>query len=126
MGPPTVTQRVEQLEEKLTDLDGMISEMVTKAVERAVEAMHHSLSEMLLEGQAKITKQVGVDLEAVTGRLEARVQRTREFHESLLNSMKNDQLKFKSEMRTSLTEIAGGQCEQGGVVTRVRRGFQRK
>lgn len=109
MGPPTVTQRVEQLEEKITDLESSVSEMVSKAVERAVEAMHHSLSEMLLEGQAKITKQVGADLDSLAGRLEGRVQRTREFHETLINSMKNDQIRFQSEMRSTMTGLQVGQ-----------------
>lgn len=110
MGPPTVTQRVDQIEEKLTDLEGTISELVSKAVERAVAAMHHSLSEMLLEGQSKVTKQLGTDLEAMAGRVEGRVQRTREFHESLINSMKNEQLKFQAEMRSTLTEMQVGQA----------------
>lgn len=65
MGPPTVTQRVELIEEKISDLEGKITEMVSKAVERAMEVMHHSLSEMLLEGQVKITKQLGTDLDAM-------------------------------------------------------------
>lgn len=103
MGRPTVTQRVEQLEEKFTDLEGAVSNMVSKAVERAVEVMHHSLSEMLLEGQTKTTKQLGVDLEALAGRLEGRVQRTRDVHESLINSMKEEQLKFQLEIRSTLT-----------------------
>lgn len=51
-----MTQRVELIEEKITDLEGKILEMVSKAVERAVDAIHHSLSEMLLEGQTKATK----------------------------------------------------------------------
>lgn len=48
--------------------------MVLKAVERAVEAMHHSLLDLLLEGQSKITKQLGADLDSLAGRLEGRVQ----------------------------------------------------
>lgn len=109
MRPPTVTQRVELIEEKLTNLEGKISELVSKAVERAVEAMHHSLSEMLLEGQTKVSKQLRADLDALAGRLEGRVQRTREFHESLINSMKNDQMKFQSEIRSA---VIGGQGSQ--------------
>lgn len=80
MGPPTVTQRVERLKEKYTDLDGEISEMMTKAVERAVEAMPIR-SEVLLEGQMKAAKQLGEDLDSLAGRLEGHVQHTREFHE---------------------------------------------
>lgn len=109
MGPPTVTQRVEQIEEKLTGLEGAVSEMVTKAVERAMEAMHRSLSEMILEGKTKLTKQLGVDLDAMTGRLEGRVQRTREFHEAMINSMKDEQVKFQSEIRSTMTGIHGSQ-----------------
>lgn len=112
MGPPTVAQRVEQLEEKLSDLEGTVTEMVSKAVERAMEAMHHSLSEMLLEGQAKATKQLGTDLESLAGRLEGRVQRSREYHESLINSLKNDQLSFQAEMRSSVTGIQLGQVHR--------------
>lgn len=68
--------------------------MVSKAIERAIEAMHHDLSGMLLEGQTKMTKQLGTDLDSMASRLEARVQRARKFRETLINSMKNDQLKF--------------------------------
>lgn len=92
----------------------MITAMVAKAVERAVDTMHHSLSEMILEGQAKVTKQVGADLDALAGRLEGRVQRTREFHESLINSMKNDQVKFQAELRSTITgvQVTQGQLSQ--------------
>lgn len=102
MGPLTVAQRVEHLED-------VIAEMVLKAVERAVDAMHHSLSEMIIEGQTKATKQLGADLDALAGRLEGRVQRTREFHESMINSMKDEQLKFQSEIRSTLTGLQGSQ-----------------
>ncbi|KAL8098137.1 hypothetical protein AgCh_031056 [Apium graveolens] len=49
MGPPTVTQREEQLEEKFTDLEKSISAIVSKVVDRGVEAMHRALSEMVMK-----------------------------------------------------------------------------
>lgn len=67
MWPPKVTQRVEQIEEKITYLEMMVLEMMSKEIERAVDAMHHSLSEMLLEGQSKITKQLGTNLDSLQG-----------------------------------------------------------
>lgn len=113
MGSPTVTQRVEQIEEKFTHLEEAVSEMVTKAVERAMEAMHRSLSDMIIEGQTKAAKQLGDDLDALAGRLEGRVQRTRQFHEVLINSMKDEQVKFQFEIRSTMT---GMNASQGPVM----------
>lgn len=33
------------------------------------------------------------------------MNRSREYHETLINTMQNDQLKFQSEMRSTLTRI---------------------
>lgn len=46
-----------------------------------------------------------VEFEALTGRLEGRVNRTREYHDTLLNAMRNNQLKFQSEIRSTLTSL---------------------
>lgn len=54
--------------------------MVLKAMERAMKVMKHSLTEVLMEGQTLATKQLGADFEAMTGRLEGRVNRSREYH----------------------------------------------
>lgn len=50
-------------------------------------------------------KKMEVEFEALAGRLEGRVNRTREYHETLLNMMRNDQLKFQSEIRSTLTGL---------------------
>ena len=52
MGPPTVNQRIEQLEDKATAIEESMSEMVTKAVDSALLAMKQALTELLMEGQA--------------------------------------------------------------------------
>lgn len=103
MGPPTVAQRLELLEEKLAEMEVTTKDFVTKAVDRAMEAMRHSLTEVLMEGQSVAAKQMGADFEALTGRLEGRVNRSREYHETLINAMRTDHLKFQAEMKSTLT-----------------------
>lgn len=50
MGPPTEAQRLDLIEEKVTDLENVMKEMVAKAVETAMDAMRRSLTEVLMEG----------------------------------------------------------------------------
>ena len=102
MGPPTTTQRLDLMEEKVVEVEGRIQELVTKAVESAVEGLRHSLTEILIEGQALATKQLGSELEALSGRLEGRIGRSRDYHESMIQSLRNEQLKFQAEMRSAL------------------------
>lgn len=105
MGPPTVAQRVELLEEKLAEMEANTKELVSTAVEKAMEAVRHALTEVLMEGQNLTSKQIGADLEALTCRLEGRVNRSREYHETLINTMRNEKLKFQADVRSSSTEI---------------------
>lgn len=49
MGPPTTVQRLKLVEAKLVDLE----ESVKGTVEKGIEAMRHSLTEVLMEGQGK-------------------------------------------------------------------------
>ena len=105
MGPPTVTQRVDTLEEKVLDLDETLKEMVSQTVDKAMDAMRHSLTEVLLEGQSLAVKKMGAEFEALTGRLEGRVNRSREHHETLINTMRNDQLKFQADVRSTLEKL---------------------
>lgn len=79
MGPPTVAQRVELIEEKLTDLDEAVKGMVSTAVEKAMEAMRQSLTEALMEGQSLAAKRLGTEIDAVASRLEGRISRSREY-----------------------------------------------
>lgn len=108
MGPPTVTQRVELIEEKLQDVDRAVKELVSKAVDKAMEAMRHTLTEVLMEGQTLTTKKMVAEFEALSGRLEGRVNRSREYHETLINTIRSDQLKFQAEMKSTLTGLQVG------------------
>ena len=105
MGPPTVAQRVDLIEEKLHDMETSLKEMVMTTVEKAIEAMRHSLTEVLLEGQTLATQKMGTEFETLATRLDGRVNRSREFHETLINTIRNDQLKFQTEIRSSLTGL---------------------
>lgn len=58
-----------------------------------------------MEGQGMATKKMGAEFEALTGRLEGRVSRSREYHETLINTMRSDHLKFQAEVRSTLTGI---------------------
>lgn len=61
MGPPTMAQRLDLIEERLMTLDESIKEMVSQTVDKAMEAMRHSLTEVLMEGQGMANKKLGVD-----------------------------------------------------------------
>lgn len=63
MGPLTMTQRVEELEGKMVDLDKMVTSIVSKVVDKAMDAMRHSLTEVLMEGQNLATKKLGAEIE---------------------------------------------------------------
>lgn len=103
MGPPTVAQRVELMEEKLQGMEESMKEMVTKAVDKAMETMRHTLTEVLLEGQTVAAKKMVAEFEALSGRLEGRVNRGREYHETLINAIRSEQLKFQTEMKSTIT-----------------------
>ncbi|XP_074346704.1 uncharacterized protein LOC141685510 [Apium graveolens] len=105
MGPPTLNQRLEEIEGKVAGLESSISTMVSNAVEKAIEAMRHSLTKVLIDGQNQATKKLGTELEIAAGRLEGRISRSREYQESLINTMRNEQIKFQAEVRSTLTEF---------------------
>lgn len=109
MGPPTVAQRIEQLEEKAANIEDSTTEMVAKAVERAMEAMRNFLTELVMENQSIASKNMSAEFEAMTGKLEGRINRSREYHELLINTMRNEQLKFQSEMKSTFTGLQSGQ-----------------
>ena len=105
MGPPTVTQRIDSIEEKLTDLEESMKGLVMQAVEKAMDAMRHSLTAVLMEGQGVAATKLGADFESLAERLEGRVNRSCEYHESLINTMRNEQLKFHNEIKSSITGL---------------------
>lgn len=65
MGPPTINQRVEALEERLADLGSSISDLVAKSAEKSMEALRHSLTELLCEHQTLAAQKLGTKVEAL-------------------------------------------------------------
>lgn len=102
---PTVNQRVEELEEVVGNMDSKVADLVSKAVEKAVGAMKHSLVDLLLQGQSESAKKQGSEMEALVTRLEGRIARAREHQESMIYAMKNEQDNFQSELRSTLTGL---------------------
>lgn len=78
MVAPTVSQRVEDLEDSVVSMEVRVSDMVSQTVEKAVSAMKHSLVEMLLQGQAEVLKKHSGEMEVMAIRLEGRINRSRE------------------------------------------------
>ena len=114
MGPPTVTQRLEQLEATAAESEATMADLVAKAVETAVTSMKQALTEILLEGQAMAAKKQGDELEALSMRLEGRINRAREQQEHMLNMLRSDQLKFYAELKALDSGLKASRGELGG------------
>lgn len=71
-----------------------MAEMVSKAVETAMTAMRHSLTELLREGQAATVRKQSEELDALAVRLEGRINRSREHNEQMINMLRTKQMKF--------------------------------
>ena len=62
---PSVSQRVEELEDALGNIESRVTDLVSQAVEKAVDTMKHSLVELLLQGQVETSKKYGGELESL-------------------------------------------------------------
>lgn len=76
--------------------------MVEKVVEKVMDAMCQSLTAMLMDGQSMATKKFGAELEAMTGHLDGRINRSREYNESLIYTMRDEQIKFQTIVKSTL------------------------
>ncbi|KAL8088363.1 hypothetical protein AgCh_038219 [Apium graveolens] len=102
MGPSTTTQRLDLTEEKLSDLEETTKTMIEKGMATAMEALRHTLIEVLMEEQGVATKKLGTEFEAMTARFEGRINQSREYHETLINMIRSEQLKFQTEVKSTL------------------------
>ncbi|XP_063944151.1 uncharacterized protein LOC135150826 isoform X1 [Daucus carota subsp. sativus] len=105
MGPPTVTQRLDQLEEKATEVEETMAEMAAKVVDRAIEAMRLSLTELIREHQTLAATKLNADFETLAGRLEGRINRSREHQEALINAIRTEQLTFQGDIKSTLAGL---------------------
>lgn len=85
--------------------------MGAKKVETAVNAMRHSLTGLLIEGQTVTARKQGEKSETLTVRLEDRLNRARESREQMINKIRNEHLKFQTELRSTVTSLHASQTQ---------------
>ncbi|XP_074349876.1 uncharacterized protein LOC141689476 [Apium graveolens] len=79
-----------------------MAEEVTTAVKVAVAAMQQSLINRLAASVEEISKQQEDKLATAISRLEGRINRSREANETLISTMRDDRLRFQSDIRSTL------------------------
>lgn len=138
----TNEDRLEKIEAQLEKTHDSIRETITAEVAAAVKgtvaAMQQVLVNRFVSSIDEISKQQDERLTAAIGRLEGRVTRSRDTQEALIKTVRDDQLKFQNDIRSTLTTLQGdksmqhkkvlGQHEEGfvfgeGSSTGERRGF---
>ena len=102
---PTATQRVDQLEEQMAGIRNTIAEEVATAVGMAAGRMQDSISTQLTASLEVITKKFTDDLNAMTVRLEGRINRNKENYEGMVDRVQSGQLQFHEEVRASIEAI---------------------
>lgn len=102
---PTLNQRVEELEEVMSNLEEKVTGLVSQAVEKAVGVMKQSLAELLIQNQAEASKKYNGAMDELATRLEGRISRSREHQEAMMYSLRNDQDEFLSEVRSTMTQL---------------------
>ena len=104
---PTAAQRVDQIEEQLTEIRGTIAGEVAAAVGVVAEKMQDSIATQLEASLEIITKRFAEDLTALSARLETKIVRERENQEVMVDRVHEGQLKFHEEIRASIEAIKG-------------------
>lgn len=109
MAPHTDSDRLSKVEEQLEanqrNMRETIAAEVSAAIKGAVTAMQQALVNRFVASFEEMTKQQEDKMAEAVMRLEGRINRSREHQESLISSMKEDQLHFQAEVRSTLTEI---------------------
>lgn len=59
-----------------------------------------------MEGQATAARKQGEEIKALAVRLEGRINRSRENQEQMINMLQSEQIKFQSELRSTVTGLA--------------------
>lgn len=97
MAPPKPTetrqtQRAEQVGVTMTDLQSSMTEEVTEAVNRAAAEMQQTL-----------ISQITTSLDQVTQKLQTRIDRVREYNETMISQVTRRQEEFQAEVRLTLS-----------------------
>lgn len=74
--------------------------------------MQQNLVNRFVTSFDEVSKQMDDKLAAAVPRLEGRITRSRDIQESLISSMRDDQLQFQSDIRSSITALHTGKFKQ--------------
>lgn len=106
MGPAS---RIESHEDQMASIHATIRstvmEEVSAAVKGAVAAMETTLTNRFVNSFEEMFTKQERQIEDTTKRLEGRINRSREYQESLISTIKDEQVKFQGEVRTALLEV---------------------
>lgn len=109
MAPPTEAERLAQLEEKLETTHRSMRENiaveVAAAIKSGVAAMQQTLIDHFSVSLEEVTKQQDDKMIEAMSRLEGRINRSKERQEAIISSMKDDQLQFQVDIRSTLTSL---------------------
>ncbi|KAL8103703.1 hypothetical protein AgCh_028050 [Apium graveolens] len=124
MAPPTEKERLEKLEAQLEAMKGSIRETVTvevsAAIKGAVAAMQQVLVDRLVASCDEISHQQDAKLDSAITRIEARLTKSRDTQEALITAMRDDQVRFQTDVRSTLTSIHQAKSKQSTEVPRLR------
>ena len=102
----------EQLEAAQNSIRETIAVEVASAIKGAVVAMQQALVTRFVTSFDEISKQQDDKLAAAISRLEGRITRSRDTQESLISTMREDQLQFQSDVRSTLTTLKSNKSKQ--------------
>lgn len=84
---------------------------VGAAVKGAVAAMQQTLINRFVTTIEEIAKQQHDKIASSISRLEGRINRARHTQESLISTMRDDQVKFQSDVRSTLSNLQSSQSK---------------
>lgn len=103
-----------QLEASQRSMRESIAVEVGAAVKGAVAVMQQTLINRFSTTFEEISKQQGEKLALATSRLESRLNRSRDIQETLISTMRDEQLKFLADIKSTLSNLSYGPSKQPG------------
>lgn len=105
MAPPTSTQRLDNLEGQMGNLQNSIAEQITSSVSLATEAVKLSIAEQITEKMEEAMRKSKEEPEIGSYQLGGQIDRTRESIEGAMTVFRREQEKFQEEMRETLESL---------------------
>lgn len=113
--PSSENDRLSKLEEQLETNHRTMRETITievgVAVKGAVTAMQQTLINRFVTTIEEIAKQQDDKIASSISRLEGRINLERDTQESLISTMRDDQVKFQADVRSTLSNLQSSQSK---------------